>query len=309
MYIDKIDELINNIIDSFYIDIWKNNKIKIEKFKEQGKDINQLILDYVNKLKNLEMISKEHINFLKETIIRYLCYYIYLHISIKINNEDEFIRSIIEISKQENKNIKNFYNSINNSSLFKLGTFLLDTINIINLNDTDKIFKLVKSNPNKYNPIIEFLNDIGNEIVQKLFSKKNVNQIHNIIKSIIFKLIYINQEKKDFLLYLEDTINQGVEYKYITIVLPKTDYIDFASIENILIKTYDSIIIEDVYNLFIEYDEFINIPLRSDQKINELLDKKLIVPIVEDFMRYNRPDTKISVDKINEKEQIGRAHV
>ena len=176
MYIDKIDELINNIIDSFYIDIWKKNKIKTDKFKEQGKEINQLILDYVNKLKNLEVTSKEHINFLKETIVRYLCYYIYLQISIKINNEDEFIRGIIEISKQENKNIKNFYNSNNNSSLFKLSIFLLDILNIVNLNDTDKIFKLVKSNPNKYNPIIEFLNDIGNEIVQKLFNKKNDNK-------------------------------------------------------------------------------------------------------------------------------------
>ena len=57
MYIDKIDELIDNIIDTFYNDVWKNNKIKYKdgKFSESGKEINQLIT-FINSLIDLNSI-------------------------------------------------------------------------------------------------------------------------------------------------------------------------------------------------------------------------------------------------------------
>jgi hypothetical protein len=307
MYIDRIDEYIDKIIDSFYNEVWNNNKLKIKegKFYIYAKDINRLILEYVNNLKekDIDVIKSEYKNFLKETIIRYLCFYVYLSIYYLINDEDIFIKEIILISKNDNKNIKNFYNSVNNSILIKLGQFLRNILVLVNINDSDKVYKIVKDDPIKYESVIIFLNDIGNEYIQKLFSNKNPNRIHNIIKSIIYKEIYINQEKKDFLLYLENKNNEKVEYKYISIVVPKIEYIDYSSIENILIKTYPNNIIEEVYKMFVEYEEYIVMPINSDYKINQLFNKGILVPIVEDFLRYHRKDAIISVDKINDNER------
>lgn len=316
MYVDKVDELIDKILNMFYSDVWKGNKIKIKetKFNDQGDIINNLILEYVDKIKESELliVGKSNIDFLKDTLRRYLCYYVYLSIYPLVNNEESFIKELVEISKnvQQNKlQIKNFYNSSNNSVLFKLSSLLEGILIIIGLEDTDKIYKLVKSNPNKYDPIIIFLNDVGNEFVQKSFTKKNPNNLHNIIKTIIFKQIYINQEKKDFLLFIENKEDEKVEYKYITIVVPKTDYIDFSSIENILIKDFNSEIVEDVYNMMMEYDEYITTPIRPEYKINQLFSKNIVVPIVEDFLRYHKSvatDNVQTIDKIDSKERTSR---
>jgi hypothetical protein len=315
MYVDKVDELIDRILDLFYNNVWKNNKIKIKdtKFNDQGDIINNLILEFINNIKENEIniIGKNNIDFLKDTLKRYLCYYVYLSIYTIINNEGNFIKELIEITKnlQQNKLlIKNFYNSTNNATIFKLCSLLEGIIIIISINDIDKVYNLVKSNPNKYEPIINFLNDIGNDIVQKLFIKKNPNYLHNIIKTIIFKQIYLNQEKKDFLLFIENKEGEKVDYKYITIVIPKTDYIDFSSIENILIKNYDTTIIEDVYNMMMDYDEYISTPIRIEYKINELFSKNIIVPIVEDFLRYHKSiDSNVArIDKIDKNEHSSR---
>jgi hypothetical protein len=318
MYVDKVDELIDKILNMFYSDVWQSNKIKIRdtKFSDQGDLINKLVLDFINKIKENEMniVGKNNVEFLKDTLKRYLCYYVYLSIYPIVNNEESFIKEIVEITKniQQNKiQIKNFYNSANNSSLFKLCSLLDGIIVITGIDDIDKVYKLVKSNPNKYDPIIDFLNDVGNDLVQKLFIKKNPNYLHNIIKTIIFKQIYINQEKKDFLLFIESTEGEKIEYKYITIVVPKTDYIDFASIENILIQDFNSEIVEDVYNMMMEYDEYITTPIKANYKINQLFSKNIIVPIVEDFLRYHKTidsgsDNVQMVDKIDSKERTSR---
>jgi len=311
MYVDKVDELIDNILNMFY-DVWKNNKIKIKenKFRDQGDKINEMILEFIDsiKLKDLEVVGKNNVNFLKETLIRYLCYYVYISIYSNINDEEIFVKELIEITKnaQQNKTkIKNFYNSTNNSLLIKLTMLLSGILVIVDVTDAEKMYKIVKSNPIKYDPVIEFLNDVGNDLVQKLFIKTNPNQIHNIIKTIIFKQIYINQEKKDFLLFIES--GDQAEYKYITIVVPRTDYIDFASIENILIKEFPTETIEDVYNMMMDYDDIISTPIKVDYKINKLFEKKIVVPIVEDFLRYHKYDKDTySVDKIDSKERTSR---
>jgi hypothetical protein len=317
MYVDKVDELIDKILNMFYTDVWKSNKIKIKdgKFNDQGSIINNLILEYVNMIKEneLNIVGKTNIEFLKDTLKRYLCFYIYLSIYPLVKDEEGFIKELVEISKnvQQNKlQIKNFYNSSNNSYLFKLCSLLDGILIILDIEDTDKIYKLVKSNPTKYDPIIMFLNEVGNEFVQKSFGKKNPNYLHNIIKTIIFKQIYINQEKKDFLLFIESNEGEKVEYKYITIVVPKTDYIDFSSIENILIKDFNSEIVEDVYNMMMEYDEYVTTPIRAEYKINELFSKNIVVPIVEDFLRYHKSmqtsENIQSVDKIDSRERSSR---
>jgi len=316
MYVDKIDELIDKILNMFYSDVWQKNTIKLKdnkKFKDQGDSINKMVLDFIKNIKQseLEIIGKSHIDFLKETLIRYLYYYIFMAIYVIVNDEEIYIKELIEISKniaQSKLTIKNFYNSQNNSYLIKLNNLLSGILVMIEIDDPDKIVRIVKSNPNKYDPVVTFLNDVGNEYIQKLFNKKNPNYLHNIIKTIIFKQIYVEQEKKDFLLFVEDNENSKVEYKYITIVVPKTDYVDFASIENILIKNFDSEIIEDVYNMMMEYDEYISTPVRTEYKINQLFEKKIIVPIVEDFLRYHKhteSDIK-SVDKIDSNERSSR---
>jgi hypothetical protein len=77
---------VHSIIDTFYNDVWKNNKIKYKdgKFSESSKEIDQLILEYINNLKSKvsDVIKAEHNEFLKGTIIRYLCFYVYLNIYI-----------------------------------------------------------------------------------------------------------------------------------------------------------------------------------------------------------------------------------
>ena len=77
-------------------------------------------------------------------------------------------------------------------------------------------------------------------------------------------------------------------YIYIDIVVPKTTYIDYSIIESMLpIKDLESGLANDIYDMITDTtQDFMD--LNIDKKIKKLINNKLIIPIVDDFMLYHK---------------------
>ena len=117
MYINKVDELLDKLIDKFY-DYLIKNKI----FEQINKDTNfvrfqNLILDTIKKFVSLEVKD----TFISNIIKKYCAYYIYLGIGYYYKGgRDLFITNIIETSKNQKDSIisiENFFNSYTNSKI------------------------------------------------------------------------------------------------------------------------------------------------------------------------------------------------
>jgi hypothetical protein len=113
---------------------------------------------------------------------------------------DLFITNLLETSrymKETSLKIPNFFNSDNNA---KIISYFNDIKNIIFLSEhktLDKIKILLLNNPIKYTSTINLINDIGEDYFMDFIVIKN--NFHNIMKTLIFKQIYIKEDKDDIL--------------------------------------------------------------------------------------------------------------
>lgn len=301
MYIDKIDELIDSILNDFYYKEIKNNslldKIKKDKiFNKYSEKINEMIYKYMEKndkkLDDMEM-TKNNKQFIINIIYRYLAYYVYMWISNYNDNLDEYINNLMEITKSYENNkskylIKNFYNSDNNASLIKLYTMIKKIQILVNLKDAEKMANLINKDKSYYD-IAVFLNDVGNEFVMEYFIGNSTKELHNIIKTIIFREIYLKQEKTDIYQIIMTSEQEKGEFKFIDIVIPTGSYMDYSMIENVLsTNEIRNGVGNNIYELITEYDTLIDSSITLEKKITELINKRLVIPIVEDFMRYHK---------------------
>src|SRR5271154_4112765 len=105
MYIDKIDELIDSVIDDFYNYVIINNKdfLKIStepNFVKYQKLINNILTDYFKNIDKKEIseiiTNQDNIVTIIEIIKRYICYYLFLTIGFFYETKREtFINNII----------------------------------------------------------------------------------------------------------------------------------------------------------------------------------------------------------------------
>lgn len=316
MYINKIDDLIDKIIDDFYSNIFANNAHKKlyddTNFVKNQKELNIILVNY-NKTINTDEIkdivqSGDNIDAVLEIIHRYLAYYFFLFIGIFYRNTlDNFINNIVEYSKNQinyDYKIQNFFNSENNSiviDLHKMIKYIYVLLDDKDVNDSNEM----KSAKN-------FLNYLGPEFVDASFKVNNdINQnlqAHNIIKTVIILELYKKNEKKQIYDMLESITNPNDEYTFIEISMPKKRYIDFNSVENILTRRE---LIRDMANEFwnyiVEHEENV-LPISSsiDDKILVLLNSGILVPIVDDFLLYHKDtekyDKNADQDKAKKKE-------
>ncbi|AYV79686.1 MAG: hypothetical protein Faunusvirus37_5, partial [Faunusvirus sp.] len=215
-----------------------------------------------------------------------------------INDKDMYINELIDITRTvtnsvSTQNIKNFYNSDNNATLIKLFDFMKDIVKLVNIRDLTKIADIV-AKTNKYDAVIAFLNDVGSDYVIQHFIGNTLEKLHNIIKTIIFRELYIKQEKTEIVQILINIEYEKEEFKYIDIVVPKNvSLIDYSVIESVLTPFEKAAnIADDIINLLQEYETKIDTDENVDIKISELFTKQLVVPIVDDFVRYHK-DTEI----------------
>lgn len=154
-------------------------------------------------------------------IKRYCAFYIYLGIAYYYQGgRDLYITNIIESSRYQKDStfqITNFFNSENNS---KIITFYVDIKNFLSLLDfktIDKIKIVLQNNPLKFESTIKLFNDLGEDYIIEFFLIKD--NFHNIIKALIFKQIYIKEEKNEIINLLNQQEKDNAEYKFIEIIV------------------------------------------------------------------------------------------
>jgi len=310
MYINKIDEVVDKIVDDFYnIVIIKNKDFKkISKdinFVKFQKKINDMLVDYNKNIDVLEIkklvTHPDNIITIQEMMKRYIAYYFFLFIGFLYpdNKNDTYINNIIEYSKNQytyDYKIENFFNSFSNSNIIN---FYIMMRNIVILLKVDKSRRQLLAKKDEYKSAVTFLNEYGAEFVTAKFKLENIGgnvyeQGHNIIKCIILNELYKKQEKKDVFNMLESIEKEEGEYIFIDIVIPKISHIDFSIIESVLDKSdADGGLSYDIYDMLIKLSDIDRdidrkIGLNQDEKILELVNNNILVPITEDFLLYHK---------------------
>ena len=304
MYINSIDNLFDGLLNNFYNYLNKKNIInKIsddDNFVKYQNIIINSIKVFINELneKEIQNIVKndKHKNFILNIIKRYCAYYLYLSIIYNYKGgRDLFITNLLESSKSQKDStfqIENFFNSENNAKIIKLFGIIKDILDLQKFKTMERIKIILQNDPIKYENTITMINELGEEFITEYFLVKD--NFHNIIKTIIFKIIYLNEEKNDIVRILDESEIEDAEYKYIEIVVSnKTKLIDFPYFRKIL--TPEQIkkgIDKDYYNFLEENKEELETIFNNKDIIDFMFSNKILIPISEEFLRYHKESEK-----------------
>ena len=313
MYINKLDDLFDNTINNFYN--FLNEKKAFIEFK---KDVNfitiqnyivGLIKEFmetkVNEKLILEIITnKNNLNTVLDIIKRYTAFYIYLSIAyMYTEGRDLYTTNIIETSKNQKYNtytIENFFNSENNAKLVSFFNDIKNLLSVIKIGKTMEQLKIILgNNPVKFESTIKLVNNLGEDyIIEYILIKENM---HNIIKTIIFKFIYLLEEKDDIIRILKQEEELEGEYKYIDVVYSKeSKLVDFTLIQKFLtIQQIRSGLAEEIYDYLEEnkVEKELNIKESKDY-VQYLISSGVLIPITEDFLRYHKDSEKYDSDTL-----------
>jgi len=301
MYLNTIDNFFDGILDNF--NKFLNNKKFIDKISKDENfvkyhnnilDIIQEFINIIDKKTIKELKSKEKIIF--NICKRYCAYYIYFSICYNYKeSRDLFITNLLESTKNQkssNFQIENFYNSENNSKIIKIYSIIKNILELQKFNTMDRIKIILENNPIKYNDTIEIFNLLGEEFITEYFLIKD--NFHNILKTLIFKVIYENDEKDKVIALLNETEIQNATYKYIEIVVSsKNKLLDFPFFQSIL--TIDDIKKgkDKEYYAYLEENKEEEEKIYNDNHfIDFLFSNNLLVPITEDFLRFHKNTEK-----------------
>ena len=313
MYINQIDELIDKLIDEFYLTSIADNK-NLDKilgepdYVKFQKEINEMMINFSKRINITEIRtlvkSIDAAYQIEQTIKRYIAYYIFLLIGFHYTDREElFINNIVEFTKNQynyNFKIEKFFNSESNALLLKYKT-IMQYILIKLGTDQTKVDRI--RNRKEYKETIAFLNSLPSmEYITSKFMIQNTNNIqaHNIIKTLIIVLMYGANDKRDFFKLLElSEITEG-EYTFIDIVVPTKKTVDFTLIENILSKSpHGKTNAYNFWRFFTDREDEISLPpLSHDEKILKLINSGIVVPIVDDFILYHKDVEKY--DKVTD---------
>lgn len=315
MTINKLDNLFDRSLDYFY-----NFILEKKVFENLKKDINfvsfqgyilDIIKEFINK-KYFDIIKEiipdeNNQRYVKEIIKRYCAYYIYLGIAYFYKSgRDLYITNIIETSKSQrdgNFTIDNFYNSENNAKLSTLFVELKNLLTILNLNSMNQMKIVLQNNSIKFEPTIKLVNLLGEDFIEDYFMIKN--NFHNILKTFIFRLIYLEEEKNDINRILKEGEDMLAEHKYIEVVMSKeTKLVDFTLIQKFLTtEQLRSGFAEEIYNYLEEYQKEKELEIKnSKQYVNYLFSEGILIPITEEILRFHKDNEKYDPEELTKED-------
>ena len=293
MYINKIDDLFDNIINKFNIYLKKKSIIKKfvldTNFVKYQNNIINVIKDYVDNINKKELskiINLDNLELIIDIIKRYIAFYMFFSISYYYKGDRElFITNLLEFSRDQKLSkykIPNFFNSENNSKIIKYFSIIKNIIKLTEFKTMERIKIILKNKPIYFQTTVEFFNNLGEDYIKNYLIIKD--NFHNIIKTIIFKNIYLNEEKNKMIDILKEKEIKNAEYRYIEIVVSKKDKIvDYNIIQQYLNE-------KNIYNLAEEFYSYLennkNIEEYNIIKQKEFIDflfvKKILIPINDD---------------------------
>jgi hypothetical protein len=313
MYINKIDDLIDKVIDDFNSTvILSDNRIpKILKelnFVKYQSDMNEMFKKYINSINLNEiktMVSNNDIlNKIIGVLKKYITIYMFLFIGFYFNGTDTiYANNIIEFSKNQPEfgfKIEEFFNSESNAVVVELYSKVKKIISFLGAESKQRR-EALKTRPD-YKHVVSFLDGLGEQFVEAAFNIEDKNYIraHNLIKTIIIIDIYKNTEKKDLFRILDLLENTETEFTFIDVVIPIKEIIDISTIESLLSKKDVSsgmakVIWEYIYESEVSDTK---LTLNHDEKVNEIINSKLFTPIVDDILLYHNQNE--TYEKSNE---------
>src|SRR5437867_452733 len=145
MYVNKIDELLDKIIDDLFNRIIiKDETMKLItneiNFVKYQKEINNILVNYiksinVNEIREL-VKNEDTVIIIINIIKRYVAIYLFLTIGAYYSGKpDTFINNIVEFSKNQSAygfKIENFFNSENNAMIIQYYKLINNIITIVN---------------------------------------------------------------------------------------------------------------------------------------------------------------------------------
>ncbi len=313
MYINQIDDLFDNLLNKLYEFLTKNKLFQKyssdTNFVKFQNDILEKLKDFIDKTVSKKEIvalvkNESYYEYILGSIKRYCAFYVYLGIAYFYDGgRDLFITNIIESSKNQKDatfQIPNFYNSENNSKLINSFNDIKNILTVYNLGKTmDKVKIILSNNPLKFDSTIKLFNELGEDyIIDNFLIKEN---FHNILKTLIFKQIYIKEEKNEILSFLNQEEKEQGEYKYIEIIVSnEKKLVDFNQIQKLLsVQQLKSGLAEEIYNYLLEMRETKEFIVRENQDfINFLFSKGILVPISEEFIRYHDDNEKYDPESL-----------
>ena len=300
MYIDKIDDLIDKILDDFYATIILEDKrfklfLQEMNFVKYQSDINDIVKKYISNL-NLSDIKQfvtnnDIINKILDVIKKYIVLYIFLYIGFYYTSTDSiYANNIIEFTKNQssyNFKIDGFFNSESNSLIIDFYGTIKKILNLLNAENKQKK-EFLATKPD-YKTVVNFLNELGGDFINAVFNVPDKNNIrsHNIIKTLIIIQLYKNKEKIDLFRILELLETTDNEFTFIDIVVPTKDIIELNTIESLLTKKeIEKGVGKIIWEYLYESEEkiFMKTP---EEKILLLINCGLLIPIVDDLLLFN----------------------
>lgn len=315
MYINKIDDFIDKVLDDFNNYIITNDTFNVIindlQFTKHQKEINNLLQKYIKTI-NLEEIknlvkNKDMLDIIVNIIKRYITIYFFLCVGLH-NSKSEtklFITNLIEFTKNQHTyefKVSDFFNSESNALIIKyyiINNFILEIVNK-HINKKQKHIAN-KDTDYKYNPDFkkaqEIIEELGNDYIEQSFVvpklNNNINlQIQNILKTIIFIYIYNQNEKNNIINILQTIEQEQGEYIYIDIVVPRKQFINLEIIQQLFHKNKKHA--NHLFEFLSQEDNLNNKihNLTPDEKILELINNNILVPIVDDFLLYHKNTTQ-----------------
>lgn len=314
-----------NQIDNLFDGILNNLNIYLDKkkfFKTLNTDVNfvkfqntiiDVIKDFTNKIidDDLKAITtnKKHITIINEYIKRYCAYYIFLGIAYYYEaGRDLYITNILETSNKQKIStykIVNFFNSENNAKLVNFFVIIENINKLLQFKTLDKVKIILQNSPINYATTIDFFNLLGEDFVVEYILVSN--NFHNLIKTLIFRKIYLAEDKENILNIINEEQEEEGEYKYIDVILSKKDkLIDYLVLKNFFTSDeLQSGLVDDVYEYLKEYKENSDINVLTNAKIIDFLfSNKILIPITEDYLRYHKDTYKYdkNIDNLKERD-------
>lgn len=307
MFINNLDKLLEEILNNFYSYLEEKKVIKkIQKdvnFVKFQPDIDKAIFDFFDKnipsiKKKLDKsIKKSDEKLVEDIILRYLGYYMFLSIGYYYSGgRDIFITNIIEISKSQGtskRSIPNFYDSENNSIIIGYFSDIKNLLGLLEFKTMDRIKIVINNAPIKYENITSMIKLLGEDYFENFFLIRN--NYHNVIKTIIFRLIYLNRDRADIIDISSKKEKDNAEYKFIEIVVSKDNKLaDFTIIQNFLSKEkLNPKMAKDLYQYLEDYNKAQELYLENkDQIIDYIFTENIFIPISQDFLKYHRDNEK-----------------
>lgn len=293
-YINIIDECVNNIIDSFYLEFLDDKQFKkkissdnfiLEKFDEIINKVKLLIDRKVIEYKINEIITnQDEYNKIIELFNDYVLLYFFFYVG-SIFDLDKCINLL---NKLNNKYQINFFRNRYLTQFSIYYKYINDYYKVLENQTIESLETKIESG-NNHKDIIDSIKTIDMEVLKNIIDNKQ-DLMHNILKMIIFRDIYMKEDKIMIFKILENEEFANAEFKYIEIVDTKYDMIDYATIESLFdIKDIKRGFAEEIYQMINEYEVTKYTPdYTIETKINQLFKKGILIPITDEFLRFHK---------------------